>query len=81
MEKMMDLENRIIEIIARQLAVPREKCTMNATFIDDLEADSVEIIELVYRFEQEFSVKISDGEIYKIRTIRDACDTIKRKTG
>jgi acyl carrier protein len=77
----MDQENKIIEIIAAHLAVPRERCAMDAAFVDDLEADSVEIIELVYRFEREFSIKISDGEIYKIRTIRDACDTIKRKTG
>lgn len=75
----MDIETKIVNIIAEHLVVPQEKCNSDARFVEDLEADSVEIIELAMKFEQEYGVTIEDQELYKIRTVQDAINLVQKK--
>ena len=75
----MDFEAKIIEIIAEHLAVPKDQFKRNTSFTEDLEADSVEIIELALEFEQVFGVSIEDQEMYKIKTVQDAINLVQKK--
>lgn len=68
----MSHEARVKEIIMKQLAVNAEQLTPEASFIDDLGADSLDTVELVMALEDEFSVKIPDEEAEKIATVKDA---------
>ncbi|MFB3926021.1 MAG: acyl carrier protein [Syntrophales bacterium] len=77
----MSIEERVIEIIMEQLGVTKEECVPEAAFMDDLGADSLDIVELIMAMEENFGVEISDEELMKIRTIQDAVDFIKRKRG
>ena len=74
-------EDRIIEIIADRLQVDPEKITPDAAFIDDLGADSLDTVELIMAFEEEFGIEeIPDEEAEKIRTVKDAIDYIQGQT-
>jgi acyl carrier protein len=75
----MKLEERVIEIIIEQLDVTREECVPEASFIDDLGADSLDLVELIMEMEENFGVQISDDELGKIRTIQDVIDYLKSK--
>ncbi|MFA7464454.1 MAG: acyl carrier protein [Syntrophales bacterium] len=77
----MSIEERVIEIITEQLGVTKEECVPEASFMDDLGADSLDIVELIMAMEENFGVEISDEELMKIRTIQDAIDFIKKKRG
>jgi acyl carrier protein len=63
---------RVREIIVEQLGVPPEEVTMSANFRDDLEADSLDLVELIMQFEEEFGGEISDEQAQKIVTVGDA---------
>ena len=63
---------RVRDIIIDQLGVSEEEVTMEAHFRDDLEADSLDLVELIMRFEEEFGGEISDEEAQKIVTVGDA---------
>jgi acyl carrier protein len=78
-EGSMELENRITEIIVEQLGVAREEVVPEASFIDDLGADSLDIVELVMAMEEEFDVEIPDDDAEKIQTIGDAISYLKEK--
>ena len=67
-------EERIKEIIVEQLGVDEEQITPDASFIDDLGADSLDTVELVMAFEEEFDVEIPDEDAEKIRTVQDVID-------
>jgi acyl carrier protein len=67
-------EERLKKIIAEQLSVSEEEVTPDASFIEDLNADSLDLVELIMSLEEEFSVKISDEDAEKIRTVRDAME-------
>lgn len=67
-------EERLKKIIAEQLSVGEDEVTPEASFIDDLNADSLDLVELIMSLEEEFSVKISDEDAEKIRTVQDAMD-------
>jgi len=67
-------EERIKEIIMEQLGVDEEQITPDASFIDDLGADSLDTVELVMAFEEEFDVEIPDEDAEKIRTVQDVID-------
>ena len=72
-------EEKIVEIIADRLQVDMEKITPDASFIDDLGADSLDTVELIMAFEEEFGIEeIPDEEAEKIRTVKDAVDYIKQ---
>lgn len=68
----MSHETRVKEIIMKQLAVNPEQLTPEASFIDDLGADSLDTVELIMALEDEFSVKIPDEDAEKIATVQDA---------
>ncbi len=74
----MSHENRVKEIIMKQLAVNPEQLTPAASFIDDLGADSLDTVELVMALEDEFSVKIPDEDAEKIATVQDAIDYMNK---
>ena len=70
-------EERIKEIIVEQLGVDQDQITPDASFIDDLGADSLDTVELVMAFEEEFDIEIPDEEAEKIRTVRNVIDYLK----
>ncbi len=77
----MALEDRVTEIIMEQLGVSREEVVPEASFIDDLGADSLDIVELVMAMEEEFDIEIPDEEAEKIQTIGDATAYLKAQIG
>ncbi|MBW2241959.1 MAG: acyl carrier protein [Deltaproteobacteria bacterium] len=77
----MGLEERIGEIIVEQLGVTAEEVVPKASFIDDLGADSLDIVELVMAMEEAFDVEIPDEDAEKIQTIGSAVSYIKGKLG
>jgi acyl carrier protein len=66
------IEQRVKSIIVEQLGVDEEEVTGNASFIDDLGADSLDTVELVMAFEEEFGIEIPDEEAEKIKNVGDA---------
>ncbi len=75
----LELEEKVIQLVMEQLDVTREQCKLEASFIDDLGADSLDLVELIMEMEEKFGVEIADEELEKIRTIQDVIDFIKRK--
>lgn len=69
-------EEKIKQIIVEQLGVDEGEVTATASFVDDLGADSLDIVELVMAFEEAFSIEIPDEDAEKIRTVQDAVDYI-----
>lgn len=76
----MSLENRVTEIIIEQLGVSKEEIVPEASFIDDLGADSLDIVELVMAMEEEFDLEIPDEDAEKIQSIGDAIGYVKART-
>ncbi len=68
---------KVKDIIVEQLGVDEEEIKMEASFIDDLGADSLDIVELIMALEEEFELEIPDKEAEKITTVGDAVDYIK----
>jgi acyl carrier protein len=77
----MALEERVAEIVVEQLGVARDEVVPEASFIDDLGADSLDIVELVMAMEEEFDVEIPDEDAEKIQTIGSAIAYLKSKLG
>lgn len=75
----MAIEDQVFEIVSEQLSVPREEITRESSFVDDLKADSLDVVELVMRFEDTFGVTIPDEDYEKIRTVGDAIDYINQR--
>ena len=73
---MASVEERVKQIIVEQLGVDEGEVTANASFVDDLGADSLDTVELVMAFEEAFDIEIPDEEAEKIRTVKDAIDYI-----
>ena len=71
---------KVTEIIVEQLGVKPEEVTPEASFVDDLGADSLDTVELVMAFEEEFGVEIPDEDAEKIQTVGDAVKYIEEKT-
>jgi acyl carrier protein len=67
---------RVIEIIVEQLKVSPEEVTLEASFIDDLGADSLDLVELIMAMEEEFGLEISDEDAEKIQTVQDTVNYI-----
>ncbi|MDI3280904.1 MAG: acyl carrier protein [Bacillota bacterium] len=76
----MEIFDRVKEIIVEQLGVDEEKVTPEASFVDDLGADSLDIVELVMALEEEFDLEIPDEDAEKITTVGDAVEYIKENT-
>ena len=75
---MATIEERVKQIIVEQLDVSEEEVTPEASFIDDLGADSLDIVELVMAMEETFDVEIPDEEADNIRTVQDAINYIQQ---
>ena len=75
----MGLEDRVSAIIVEQLGVTKEELAPQASFIDDLGADSLDIVELVMAIEEEFDIEIPDDDAEKIQTIKDVISYVKGK--
>jgi len=80
MEKKMDVEAKVKEIIIDKLGVEESQINPEASFTNDLGADSLDIVELVMGFESEFDVSIPDEDAEKISTVGDAINYLKEKT-
>ena len=78
---MSDILERVRKIVIEHLDADPEKVTEKASFIDDLGADSLDIVELVMAFEEEFGVEIPDDAAEKITTVRDAIEYIDQNKG
>jgi len=73
----MSVEKKVKEIVAEQLGKDVNDITTQASFIDDLGADSLDIVELVMKMEEEFGIEIPDEEAEKIKTVNDVVEYIK----
>ncbi len=78
-EKPMAIEDRVKKIIVEQLGVEEDKVTLEASFVEELGADSLDTVELVMTFEEEFDIEIPDEDAEKILTVGRAMEYIKEK--
>ena len=74
---MSDIEARVKKIVVEQLGVDAAEVTIDSTFVDDLGADSLDIVELIMAFEEEFGFEIPDEDAEKITTVQAAIDYIR----
>jgi acyl carrier protein len=81
MADMSKVEERVKDIIVEELGVEREKLTPEASFMEDLGADSLDTVELVMAFEKEFDIDIPDEDAEKMRTVGDALNYLHEKIG
>ena len=77
----MSVEERVLALIVEQLGVSKEEADPKASFIDDLGADSLDIVELVMSLEEEFDIEIPDEDAEKIQTIGNAIEYLKATVG
>lgn len=75
----MSLEEQVISIVSEQLSVSKDEITIESSFIDDLQADSLDLVELGMKFEEKFGVSIPDEDYEKLRTVGDAVEYIKQQ--
>ena len=78
---MSNVEDRVRKIVVEQLGVKEEEVSKEASFVDDLGADSLDTVELVMALEEEFSCEIPDEEAEKITTVQQAVDYINANAG
>ncbi|MCX7653906.1 MAG: acyl carrier protein [Fervidobacterium sp.] len=74
------MEKRVCEIIAEQLGIDLNDVQPDKNLMEDLGADSLDIVDLVMAFEDEFGVKISDQDLSKIKTVQDVIEAIKQRS-
>ena len=72
----MAIDQQMVDIIVEQLSVEKDKVVPNASFVDDLGADSLDLVELIMAMEEEFDVEIPDEEAEKINTVQNAIDFV-----
>jgi acyl carrier protein len=72
----MSIEDKVKKIIAEKLSVDMEELVPEASFVDDLGADSLDLVELIMSMEEEFDIDISDEDAEKITTVKDAFDYV-----
>jgi acyl carrier protein len=78
---MADIVEKVKEIIVNELGVEAEKVTPEASFVEDLGADSLDTVELVMAFEEEFGIEIPDEDAEKLQTVGDAIAYIEERQG
>ena len=76
----MSVEERVKKIIAEKLSVELEEVVPEASFVDDLGADSLDLVELIMSMEEEFDTDISDDDAEKIQTVQDAINFVKAQS-
>ena len=74
----MSVEQKVKDIIVEQLGVEADEVKAEASFVDDLGADSLDTVELIMAFEEEFGIEISDEDAEKIKRVKDAIDYIEK---
>ena len=75
----VSVEERVIRIVSEQLQIPQDEITRDKSFLDDLKADSLDVVEIVMEFEDEFKISIPDEDYEKIKTVGDAITYIEEK--
>jgi len=75
----LSVEEKVKKIVGEQLGVDDEEITPDASFVEDLGADSLDTVELVMAFEEEFSIEIPDEDAEKIITVQNSVDYIKER--
>jgi acyl carrier protein len=75
----MAVDEKVKQIVAEQLGVDEGEVTPSASFVDDLGADSLDVVELVMAFEEAFDIEIPDEDAEKIKTVQEAIDYIDKK--
>lgn len=75
----MAVEEKVIGIVSEQLQIPKEEISSDKSFVDDLKADSLDVVELVMEFEDVFKITIPDEDYEKIKTVGDAVKYIEEK--
>jgi len=78
---MADVQQKVVDLIVDQLGVDADSVTADAHFIDDLGADSLDTVELVMAFEEEFDLEIPDEDAEKLETVNDATDYLTKRLG
>ncbi len=81
MTDIKEMEEKVKDIIVEELGVEREKLTTDASFMEELGADSLDTVELVMAFEKEFDIDIPDEEAEKLQTVGDAMKYLNEKVG
>lgn len=76
----MAVEEKVISIVSDQLDTPKDEIETSSSFVDDLKADSLDIVELVMALEDEFDIKIPDEDYDKIKTVGDVITYIEAKS-
>lgn len=76
-----EIENKVKGVLVESLDIEEEKITMDSNLIDDLDIDSLELVDLTMEFENEFNVEIEDDQVEKIKTVGDIVNLIKEKIG
>jgi acyl carrier protein len=74
-----EIETKVKQIIAEKLGVSEDKIVPNASFVDDLGADSLDQVELIMAFEDAFEIEIPDEDAEKLRSVKDAMDYLSKK--
>lgn len=80
-ETTMSLEQEVIDIVVEQLGVDEKDVTPEKSFVEDLNADSLDLTELIMTFEERFGFEISEEEAEKLKTVGDVIDYINQKKG
>ena len=76
MERRMKIEKKVMEVVRSQLGIGQKKIHLETSFIEDLDADSLSIVELSLAFEEAFDIEIPDEASSRIKTVKDAVDYI-----
>ena len=76
-----NIEEKVKEIIAEQLGIEPDQIKLESRFVEDLGADSLDVVELIMAFEEAFNIEIPDEDAEKIQTVKDVVDYIKAKLG
>ena len=74
---MAEVLDRIVKVVSEELAISEDEITEDASFIDDLGADSLDVVELIMALEEEFDIEIPDEDAEEIATVSDAVDYIE----
>ena len=74
-----EIQNKVVETVVKNLGVDKNKVTAEAKFIDELGADSLDLVELIMQFEEDFGLEIPDDDAEKILSVQNAIDYIQSK--
>jgi acyl carrier protein len=80
-EGQMSIEEKVIEIISQKLNLSKDQVKPEASFVDDLGADSLDLVELVMAMEEAFGMEVPDEDAEKLRTVKDVIEYVKAKVG